>query len=88
MPKTLVIARYRAVSRGTVRSMTTVSRTLRLPEHLQEALRETARREGRSENAVVVAAIERYTTERTRRRDEALARIVAEDRALLDRLAE
>ena len=61
--------------------------TLRLPPDLQEALRATAEREGRSQNAVVIEAIARYTSDRKRRRDEAIARIVAEDRALLDRLA-
>ena len=65
-----------------------VSKTLRLPSHVQEALRLTAAREGRSENAVTVDAIERYTSERTRRRDEAIARILTEDAELLDRLAQ
>lgn len=61
--------------------------TLRLPPDVQTALRETAAREGRSQNAVIVDAIRRYATDRTRRRDEAVARIVAEDAGLLETLA-
>ncbi len=61
--------------------------TLRLPPDVQKALRETAAREGRSQNAIIIDAIRRYATDRTRRRDEAVSRIVAEDAALLDRLA-
>lgn len=61
--------------------------TLRLTEQQQEALRVTAEREQRSMQAVAVEAIEQYTSERTRRRDEAIARIVREDKPLLDRLA-
>lgn len=60
--------------------------TLRLPPDVQDALRETAAREGRSQNAVIVDAIRRYATDRSRRRDEAVRRIVAEDADLLDRL--
>lgn len=61
--------------------------TLRLPDDVQEALRETADREGRSMQAVVVEAVRVYTAERTRRRDEAIARIVRDHAATLDRLA-
>jgi predicted transcriptional regulator len=61
--------------------------TLRLPDAVHEALRESAQRQGRSMQSVAVEAIDRYVTDRIRRRDEALARIVAEDAAILDRLA-
>ena len=61
--------------------------TLRLPPDVKEALRATAARENRSMQAVAIDAIERYTTERTRRRDEILARILVEDKDLLDDLA-
>jgi len=61
--------------------------TLRLPPDIQEALRATATRENRSMQAVAIDAIERYATERTRRRDELLARILLEDKDLLDDLA-
>lgn len=60
--------------------------TLRLPESTHEALRETAQRAGRSMQSVAIEAIETYVTDRTRRRDEALARIVADDAAILSRL--
>lgn len=53
---------------------------------MQQALRETAAREGRSQNAVIVDAIRRYATDRTRRRDEAVRRIVAEDAELLEHM--
>ncbi|MBK5248396.1 MAG: hypothetical protein JJE50_03030 [Actinomycetales bacterium] len=61
--------------------------TLRLPPDVKEALRATAARENRSMQAVAIDAIERYTSERTRRRDEILARILVEDKDLLDDLA-
>lgn len=67
--------------------MRLMAMTLRLSSEAQEALRATALREGRSQHAVVMEAIERYTSDRARRRDEAIARIVAEDAELLDRLA-
>ena len=54
---------------------------------IEEALRETALREGRSMNAVAVDAIARYTSERTRRRDAIIARVLDKDKDLLDRLA-
>lgn len=61
--------------------------TLRLPDDVQDALRETADREGRSMQAVVVEAVRVYTADRTRRRDEAIARIVRDHAGTLDRLA-
>lgn len=61
--------------------------TVRLPESTHDALRETAVRQGRSMQSVVVEAVERYVSDRARRRDEALAQIVAQDAAILDRLA-
>lgn len=61
--------------------------TLRLPEDVQEALRLTAARENRSMQAIVIDAIERYTSERNRRRDELIARILVEDAELLEDLA-
>lgn len=60
--------------------------TLRLTPEEIEALRETARREGRSMQRVAREAIVAYVTSRERRREEALARIVAEDAELLRRL--
>jgi predicted transcriptional regulator len=60
--------------------------TLRLTPEETEALRETARREGRSMQTVAREAIAAYVTGRARRREQALARIVAEDAELLRRL--
>lgn len=60
--------------------------TLRLSPEQTDALRETARREHRSMQAVVREAIAAYVTSRARRREEHLARIVAEDADLLRRL--
>jgi len=60
--------------------------TLRLSGEEAEALRETARREHRSMQAVAREAIAAYVSSRVRRRDEHLARIVAEDAELLRRL--
>jgi hypothetical protein len=60
--------------------------TLRLTPEETEALRETARREGRSMQTVAREAIAAYVTDRARRRDRALERIVAEDAELLRRL--
>ena len=62
--------------------------TLRLTDAQQEALRVTAEREQRSMQAVAADAIERYTSERNRRRDEILAKIMDRDSDLLDRLAQ
>ena len=60
--------------------------TLRLTPAETEALRETARREHRSMQQVAREAIAVYVSSRTRRRDEHLARIAAEDEELLRRL--
>ena len=60
--------------------------TLRLSPQETAALRETARREQRSMQAVAREAIAAYVSSRTKRRDEHLARIVAEDADLLRRL--
>jgi predicted transcriptional regulator len=60
--------------------------TLRLTPQEADALRETARREHRSMQAVARDAIAAYVTSRMRRRDEHLARIVAEDADLVRRL--
>ncbi|HEX7222824.1 MAG TPA: ribbon-helix-helix protein, CopG family [Candidatus Limnocylindrales bacterium] len=60
--------------------------TLRLTPEETEALRETARREHRSMQEVAREAILVYVTSRTRRRNEHLARIVAEDAELIRRL--
>lgn len=62
--------------------------TLRLTPAETEALRETARRERRSMQAVARAAIDEYVTRRSRRVDEHLAAIVREDAELLRRLGE
>ena len=62
--------------------------TLRLTDTQQEALRVTAEREQRSMQAVAADAIERYTSERNRRRNEILAKIMDRDSDLLDRLAQ
>ena len=60
--------------------------TLRLTPEETEALRETARRERRSMQAVAREAIAIYVSTRTRRRDEHLAMIVVDDAELLRRL--
>jgi len=62
--------------------------TLRLTAAQQEALRVTAEREQRSMQAVAADAIERYTSERNRRRDEIFAKIMDRDKELLNRLAQ
>ncbi len=60
--------------------------TLRLTPEETEALREAARREHRSMQAVAREAIAVYVSSRNKRRDDHLARIVAEDGELLRRL--
>jgi len=60
--------------------------TLRLTPEETEALRDAARREHRSMQAVAREAIVAYVSSRIRRRDEHIARIVAEDAELLRRL--
>lgn len=60
--------------------------TLRLTPAEAQALRETAEREHRSMQEVARSAINDYVSRRARIRDEAIARIVNEDRELLGRL--
>ncbi len=60
--------------------------TLRLSAEEAAALRETARRENRSMQEVARTAIAQYAAQRTRRRDEHLASVVAQDATLLRRL--
>jgi predicted transcriptional regulator len=62
--------------------------TLRLTPAEAEALRETARREGRSMQEVARTAIDEYIKRRTRLRDAHLASIVSDDAELLRRLGE
>jgi len=61
--------------------------TLRLTDAQQEALRLTAEREQRSMQAIASEAIDRYVSDRMRRRDEIIARVVRDHKVLLDRLA-
>lgn len=60
--------------------------TLRLSIEESDALRETARREHRSMQEVAREAIAAYVTSRSQRRDELIARVVAEDADLIRRL--
>lgn len=60
--------------------------TLRLSDELHGALRATAEQEHRSMQQVAVTAIEQYVTARTRRRDQAISRVVDRDQEILDRL--
>ena len=69
-----------------MRYHSTMPMTLRLSPEEVEALRETARRERRSMQAVAREAIAAYVSSRARRREEHLARIVAEDAELIRRL--
>lgn len=62
--------------------------TLRLTDEQTAALQQVAEREHRSMHAVVVDAIERYTAQRSTRRDELLRDIVAENATVLGRLAD
>jgi hypothetical protein len=62
--------------------------TLRLTDEEAEALRAQAAREGRSMQEVARSAIRLYVNRRAVTREAALRRIVAEDRELLDRLAQ
>lgn len=61
--------------------------TLRLSDAQTEALRLAAEREQRSMQAVALDAIDRYVSERNRRRDEIIAKVIRDDKELLDRLA-
>jgi len=62
--------------------------TLRLTEDEAEALRSYSQHAGRSMQDVAREAIRLYVSDRTRRRDDLLARIVHEDAAALDLLAQ
>jgi predicted transcriptional regulator len=65
-----------------------MSMTLRTTPEIDKALDEAAKAENLSKQQVVLKAIEEYTSRRRQLRDEALARILREDAALLARLAE
>ena len=60
--------------------------TLRLTPEETEALRSAAQRENRSMQAVAREAIAAYVTSRSRRRQEHLDTIIAEDAELIRRL--
>ena len=64
-----------------------MAQTLRLPPETEAALKETADREGRSQNAVVIEAINQYTSRRATRVSEAIDRVLVEDADLLADLA-
>ena len=61
--------------------------TLRLTDEETDALREFARRRGRSMQEVARTAIREYITRRTERRDAHLKAIVSGDSDLLSRLS-
>ena len=61
--------------------------TLRLTDEEADALRDYAQNSGRSMQDVAREAIRLYVSDRNRRRDEILARIVSEDAEALDLLA-
>lgn len=62
--------------------------TLRLTDTEDKALSEAAAREHRSKQEVARAAIIEYTSRRTRKRDDAIARITAERGDLMRRLGD
>lgn len=62
--------------------------TLRLTDDQTARLREAAARERTSMHAVVLAAIDDYTTRRIARRDEIIARMMTEDADALTALAD
>lgn len=62
--------------------------TLRLTDEETEALRAYAHESGRSMQDVAREAIRTYVSDRAKKRDAILARIVSEDRDLLDLLAQ
>ncbi len=64
-----------------------MARTLRLPTDVAATLKEYAEKAHRSENSVIVEAVELFVSAPKRRRSDALARIIAEDKEILDRLA-
>ena len=61
--------------------------TLRLTDEETDALRAYAQESGRSMQDVAREAIRSYVSDRAKKRDAILARIVSEDRDLLDLLA-
>lgn len=62
--------------------------TLRLSDEQTEKLRAAAEQDGLSMHAAVLKAVDDYIERRTARREEILARIVAEHKGLLNRLAD
>lgn len=60
--------------------------TLRLSAQQTESLRAAAEREGISMQAAALRAVDEYTQKRARGRSELLARIVEENREVLERL--
>lgn len=62
--------------------------TLRLTDEETDALRAQAERENRSMQEVAREAIRLYVSRRVQLREQALRRIVDEDRDLLDRLSQ
>lgn len=62
--------------------------TLRLSDAEDRALTEQAAREHRSKQEVAKAAILEYTSRRTRRRDDLLAKIAHQNAGALKRLAD
>lgn len=64
-----------------------MARTLRLPADVATTLTSYVEKTTRSENSVIVEAVQQFVPEHEQRRDEVLARIIAEDREILDRLA-
>lgn len=62
--------------------------TLRLTDAEDKALTEQAAREHRSKQEVVRSAILEYTSRRSRRRDDLLAKIGRENAGALERLAD
>ncbi|WP_291797411.1 MULTISPECIES: hypothetical protein [Brevibacterium] len=60
--------------------------TLRLSAQQTESLRMAAEREGISMQAAALRAVDEYTQKRARGRSELLARIVEENREVLERL--
>jgi predicted transcriptional regulator len=62
--------------------------TLRLSDEEADALRAQAERENRSMQEIAREAIRAYVSRRVQLREKALRHIVAEDRDLLDRLAQ
>jgi predicted transcriptional regulator len=62
-------------------------RTIRFEPETEQALKQVARDENISENAVINRAVREYAHKRTALRDELIRQIITEDKPLLDRLA-